>query len=347
MFVFDHPSFDDHEGVHAFADPASGLKAIVAIHSTARGPASGGCRLWSYVSEDAAIDDVLRLSKGMSYKNAMANLDLGGGKAVIIKPEGEFNRTALFTAFGKFIDQLGGRYITAEDVGVSPADMEIIHAQTPYVAGLNSGEAASGDPSPITAEGVYRGMRAAVQHRLGRDGLNGLTVAVQGIGHVGYALCEHVHKAGARLIVTDINTEALQKARDELGAVIVAPNDIYRQQADIFAPCALGRAINPDTLPQLKVKIVAGAANNQLSTPEMGAALHRNNILFAPDYVINAGGIINIASEISGTYDPAWVASKLDELEATTRDVFAKAERAKRPTNEIADDMARQRLGRA
>lgn len=343
MFVFDHPSFDDHEDVHAFIDPASGLKAIIAIHSTARGPASGGCRLWSYVSEDAAIDDVLRLSRGMSYKNAMANLDLGGGKAVIIKPEGDFDRTALFAAFGIVIDTLGGRYITAEDVGVSPADMQTIRAQTAHVAGLDSG---SGDPSPITAEGVYRGMRAAAQHRLGRESLDGLTVSVQGIGHVGYSLCEHLHKAGARLIVTDINADALEKAKQEFGAIIVAPNDIYRQKADIFAPCALGRSINPDTLPQFQVKIVAGAANNQLSTPEMGANLHRNNILFAPDYVINAGGIINIASEISGTYDRNWVNGKLDELEATTNDVFVQAKRKNRAPHDVADEMARQRLGR-
>jgi len=347
MFVFDHPSFDDHEGVHVFADPASGLKAIISIHSTLRGPSSGGCRLWSYKTEDAAIDDALRLSRAMSYKNVMANLELGGGKSVILKPEGDFDRKALFTAFGKAVHTLGGKYIVAEDVGVSPADMEIIKTQTPYVAGLNSGEAASGDPSPITAKGVFLGLCAAVKHRLGNDSVRGLTVAVQGIGHVGYALCRHLHEAGAHLIVTDINQDALDSAKAEFDAVVVEPDEIYKQDADIFAPCALGRAINPDSLLQLKVTIVAGAANNQLSTPEMGAALHRQNILFAPDYVINAGGIINIASEVSGTYDLDWVRGKLDELEVTTREIFAISARENRPANEVADKMARERLGRS
>lgn len=346
MFIFNHPSFDDHEGVHVFTDPASKLKAIISIHSTTRGPSSGGCRLWSYETEDAAIDDVLRLSRAMSYKNAMANLELGGGKSVILKPEGDFDRAALFAAFGKAVHTLGGKYIVAEDVGVSPADMEIIKMQTPYVAGLNSGDAASGDPSPITAKGVFLGLRAAVKHRLGKDSVKGLTVAVQGIGHVGYALCRHLHEAGAKLIVTDINQDALRKAKAEFGAVVVGLDEIYKQDVDIFAPCALGRAINPDSLLQLKARIVAGAANNQLSTPEMGAALHRKNILFAPDYVINAGGIINIASEVSGTYDLDWVMGKLDELEATTREVFDISARENRPTNEVADGMARERLGR-
>jgi len=346
MFVFDHPSFDDHEGVHVFTDPDCGLKAIISIHSTLHGPSSGGCRLWSYESEDAAIDDVLRLSRAMSYKNVMANLELGGGKSVILKPEGDFDRKALFTAFGKAVHTLGGKYIVAEDVGVSPADMEIIKTQTPYVAGLNSGEAASGDPSPITAKGVFLGLRAAAKHRLGKKSVKGLTVAVQGIGHVGYALCRHLHEAGAHLIVTDINQDALESAKAEFGAIVVGLDEIYKQEAEIFAPCALGRAINPDSLPQLKASIVAGAANNQLSTPEMGAALHRASILFAPDYVINAGGIINIASEVSGTYDPVWVDSKLDELERTTEEIFKISKSENRPTNDVADNMARKRLGR-
>lgn len=347
MFVFDHPSFDDHEGVHVFTDPASKLKAIICVHSTVRGPSSGGCRLWSYASEDAAIDDVLRLSRAMSYKNAMANLDLGGGKSVILKPEGDFDREALFTAFGRAVHTLGGKYIAAEDVGVSPDDMEIIKRQTPHVAGLDSGEAASGDPSPITAKGVFLGLRAAVKHRLGKENIEDLSVAVQGIGHVGYALCRHLHDAGAHLVVTDINEAALEKAKAEFGAVIVGLDEIYKQDVDIFAPCALGRAINPDSLPQLKASIVAGAANNQLSTPEMGAALHQKNILFAPDYVINAGGIINVASEVSGTYDLNWVMAKLEELEETTREVFEISARQNRPTNEVADIMARERLGRS
>lgn len=346
MFVFDHPSFDNHEAVHVVKDVASGLEAIIAVHSTTLGPSSGGVRFWSYDSYDDAIDDVLRLSHAMSYKTAMAGLELGGGKSVIIKPKGDFDRVALFESFGRAVNQISGSYIAAEDVGVSPADMKTIKTQTDFVAGLPEGENASGDPSPLTADGVYRCLKAGVSHRLKRDNVSGLTVSVQGIGHVGWALCEHLHKAGAKLIVTDINQDALTKAKAEFGAKIVEPNEIYSVDADVFAPCALGRAINPDTLPQLKVSVVAGAANNQLSTPEMGRALSRANILYCPDYVINAGGIINVASEVSGKYSATWVEGKLSELAGTMMDIFKASAKKGKATNYIADEMARKRIGR-
>lgn len=346
MFVFDHPSFDNHEGVHALFDEQTGLRAIIAVHSSALGPACGGCRLWDYATMDAAIDDALRLSMGMSYKSAMAGLSLGGGKCVVIRPRGEFDREALFAALGRQIDKLGGHYIAAADVGVNPQDLSVIGSQTRYVAGRKEGEGASGDSSPVTALGVFLGLKAAVRHRLKSDDLAGLTIGVQGVGHVGMHLCRYLHEAGASLVVTDINDELTAKAKSDFGAKIVGLNDIYSQDIDVFAPCALGRSINPDTLPMIKASIVAGAANNQLSTPEMGKALARQNILYAPDYVINAGGIINIASEIDGGYDPTWVDGKLAELETTLGEIFKLAERKKNPTNLIADDMARTRIGR-
>ena len=343
--MFENPDFDGHEGVHLFSDAESGLQAIIAVHNTNRGPGCGGTRFWSYDDPSDALSDVLRLSKAMSYKNAMADLDLGGGKGVIIKPKGEFDRVKIFAAYGRAIESIGGRYITAEDVGVSPKDMGVIKSQTNFVAGLNSGPAASGDPSPVTAEGVFRGLKVAVRHRLGREKLEGLTVAVQGIGHVGYSLCEHLYKAGCKLIVTDINQDALKKAQTDLDATIVSTDHIHAQDVDIYAPCALGGAISESTLPEIRASIIAGAANNQLATPEMGEACRSAGILYAPDYVINAGGIINVAAEVSGTYDLLWVKEKLSVLEKTLDTIFSKASRTSISTGLIADQMARQRLG--
>lgn len=344
MSVLSHPDFDDHEAVHAFCDPASGLRAYIGIHNTNRGPASGGTRFWSYESDAAALTDVLRLSRAMSYKNAMARLPIGGGKAVILAPQGEFDRTALFEAYGRAIEAVGGRYITAEDVGVSPTDMAVIKTQTDYVAGLAEGENASGDPSPVTAEGVFRSMKIAARHVFGSDDLSGRTVAVQGLGHVGYALAEHIAKAGGQLIVADINDAVLTKAESELGAKRVGVSDIHAAQADIFAPCALGGAINALTLPRLKAKAVVGAANNQLASRDMAQGLADREILFAPDYVVNAGGIINVAAEVSGHYDPAWVRGKLDELDETIDDVLrAAASKGQLPVD-VADAMARERM---
>ena len=342
--MFDHPDFDNHEGVHFFSDAKSGLQAIIAVHNTNLGPGAGGTRLWTYADPKDAVSDVLRLSKAMSYKNAMAGLELGGGKAVILKPETQFDRKALFEAYGRAVDSVCGKYITAEDVGVSPDDMRIIKTQTDFVAGLDDGPAASGDPSPVTAEGVFRSIKVAARHAMGLESLKGLRIAVQGLGHVGYGLCEHLHRAGAQLIVADINTAVLERAKTELGALIVEPDAIHAAAADIFAPCALGGAISEASLPDIRASIIAGAANNQLATPEMGEACRKRGILYAPDYVVNAGGIINVAAEVSGNYDPEWVQSKLDGLEVTLKDVFQRAAEQGIATNLVADEMARTRL---
>jgi len=345
MTIFSHPDFDNHEGVYAFSDLESGLKAYIAVHNTARGPGGGGTRFWSYASDAEALTDVLRLSRAMSYKNAMAEISLGGGKGVIIKPEGDFDREALFAAYGRAIEKVGGKYITAEDVGVSPDDMRVIKTQTDFVAGLDEGEAASGDPSPLTADGIFRGLEVAVKHKLGVEGFGGLTVAVQGLGHVGYNLCERLHAARAHLIVADINEAATAKAAAELNASVVSTDIIHAQEADIFAPCALGGAINVDTIDDIQAYIVGGAANNQLKTPDMGKALMERDILYCPDYVLNDGGIINVAAEVSGTYDPAWVDAKLEGLKVTLQKVFNRTDKTGKPTNDIADEMARERLG--
>lgn len=348
MSVFEHPSFDNHEKILFATDEKTGLKAIIGVHSTARGPSCGGCRFWSYNSSADALDDVLRLSQGMSYKNVMADLPIGGGKSVIMKPDGEFDRDALFQAFGRAVEALHGNYITAEDVGVNPTDMMSVHKQTQHVTGLPEGKAASGDPSPVTAEGVFRGIRACVKRATGSEDMTGIRVAVQGAaGHVGTYLSGHLSKAGASLVVADMDPATLQKHKDEFGAVIVDKDVIYDQDVDVFAPCALGSVINPETIDRLKVKMVAGAANNQLASLEMGAELQKRGILYAPDYVINAGGIINVMGEIRGDFDPEWVKGKLAGLEATLGEILDRAENEGRPSNVVADEMARARLEEA
>jgi len=344
MSVFDRDNFDNHESVHFFSDANSGLEAIIAVHNTARGPGAGGTRLWAYNSSIDALEDALNLSKAMSYKNAMADIPFGGGKGVIIRPKTDFDRMALFTSYGKAIESLGGIYCTAEDVGVSTADMEVVRAQTRFVGGLDSGEAASGDPSPVTAEGVFRGLHVASQRALRQDDLKGLRVAVQGLGHVGYSLCQKLSAAGARLFVADINQKAVKMAEQEMGAVIVDPDQIHAQEVDIFAPCALGGAINPGAIDQIQAKIVGGAANNQLSAGEMGQALKDRDILYCPDYVINGGGIINVAAELSGQYEPEWVDKKLDGLAGTLDEIFRLSVTENKPTNEIADRLASERI---
>lgn len=344
MSIFSHPDFDDHEGVYSFSDPASGLKTFIAVHNTNRGPASGGTRFWEYTNDAEALTDVLRLSRAMSYKNAMAEIPLGGGKGVIIRPRGDFDRKALFSAYGRAIEKVGGQYITAEDVGVSPDDMQTIKTQTDYVAGLDEGEAASGDPSPHTADGIFRGLGVAVKHKLGVEGFGGLIVAIQGLGHVGYNLASRLHKSGARLIVADINSEVTTKAANDFKAKVVGVDEIHAQEVDIYAPCALGGAINKKTIEDISAFIIGGAANNQLKTPDMGEALRARNILYCPDYVLNAGGIINVASEVSGRYDYGWVNGKLENIKASLQEVFDRSDNTAKPTNEIADIMARERL---
>ena len=348
MTLFDNPAFENHEGVHAFHDEATGLKTIIAVHSTTLGPAAGGCRMWPYDSAEAALTDALRLSRAMSYKNAMAGLELGGGKSVIIGDSRKDKTPALFQAFGRAVERVGGRYWTAEDVGVSPADLEEARKETRYVAGLEGHAAASGDPSPVTAEGVFRGVRLCVERAYGRD-LNGVTVAIQGVGHVGAYLAEKLHAAGARLIITDVNQAALDKVAAATGAEVVSPDAIFDAEAEVFAPCALGGAINADTLGRLKGRVVAGGANNQLASPQIGRALFDKGLLYAPDYVINGGGIINVAAEIRGleagtAFDQAWVDAKLDRLALTLGEVLDRAVAEGRPTHEIADEMARERI---
>ena len=297
MTLFDSPAFEGHEGVHAFSDEKSGLKCIIAVHSTARGPAAGGCRMWPFPSAEAALEDALRLSRAMSYKNAMADLELGGGKSVIIGDARSQKTPALFEAFGRAVEDVGGKYWTAEDVGVSPADLAHARKHTRYVAGLDGHPAASGDPSPVTAEGVFRGVRLCVKRALKRD-LDGVRVAIQGVGHVGAYLAEKLHAAGAKLILTDVNAEALRRVAAATDADIVAPGAIFDVEADVFAPCALGGAISLDTLPRLRARVIAGGANNQLADAAAGVELFKRGILYAPDYVINGGGIINVAGEI-------------------------------------------------
>jgi len=349
MTLFDSVSFANHEGIHAFSDEKTGLQAIVAVHSTARGPAVGGTRMWNYGSSAEALEDVLRLSKGMSYKNAVADLEMGGGKSVILGDSRTQKTPELFRAFGRAVDQLGGVYYAAEDVGVSVADIAEARKVTPYVLGLNDGPEASGDPSPVTAEGVYRSTLAVARRLWKQDDLTGLTVAVQGIGHVGGYLADKLHRAGARLVMTDVNTALLAEVAARTKAEIVAPDAIYDVKADIYAPCALGATLNPGTLKRLSVKAVVGAANNQLATPQIGRALFEACVLYAPDYVVNGGGIINVASELrarqsGGAYDPAWVETKLSRLMETLDEILDRAQAENRPTHEIADAVAEARI---
>jgi len=338
--LFDLVDFDDHEQVVFCSDNKSNLKAIIAVHSTALGPAAGGSRFWDYASDEAALKDVLRLSKGMTYKNAMAGLKLGGGKAVIIGDPKTIKSEDLFKAFGKAVNDLGGRYYTAEDVNITTGDMAIVNQVTDYVSGL---EGKSGNPGPFTALGTFLGIKAAVKFKLNRDDLTGLKVAVQGLGSVGYSLCEKLHAAGAELIVTDINQQTLDKAATELNAKIVGLDEIYSQDVDVFSPCALGASINDDSLSQLKAVIVAGCANNQLAEARHDIALTKQGILYAPDYVINAGGIINVALEI---YPEPYCAEKatglVEEIFHTLMTVFTTAKDKGLPTGQVADAMARE-----
>lgn len=345
MSVFETEAFDAHESLHAFFDEPTGLRCFIAIHSTRRGPAAGGVRLWRYPDSAAAMTDVLRLARGMSFKSAITDLPLGGGKAVIMKPDEPVDRAAMFAFFGRCVDSLGGRYVTAEDVGVGPDDMRAVAGATRHVAGLPEGRAASGDPSPITARGVFLGLKAAVERALGRAGLRDLRVAVQGAGHVGSYLCALLAEAGARVVVADVDAAAAARVAERFGAEIVAPDAIYDCDVEVFSPNALGAVINPATIDRLRCRVVAGGANNQLARPEMGAELARRGIVYAPDYAINGGGIINIAAEIAGAYDPDWVEAKLAAMIETLKNVLDRAAREDRSSADVADEIARERLG--
>jgi len=334
---FDLPDFDNHEQVVFCSDDESGLKAIIAVHSTKLGAAVGGCRMWNYASDEEALVDVLRLSKGMTYKNAMAGLTMGGGKSVIIGDASKIKSDELFKAFGRALNGLNGRYISAEDVNITTGDIAVVNTETAFVAGT---EGKSGNPAPFTALGTFLGIKAAVKHKLKTDDLTGLRVAIQGLGSVGYYLCEHLHNAGAKLVVTDLNQQALDKVANEFGAEVVGLNEIYDQNVDIYAPCALGATINDSTIDRIKAKIVAGCANNQLAEPRHDQALVERGILYAPDYVINAGGIINVSFE--DDYCEEKATKKVEEIYDTLIDVFNKAEQENKPTGQMADEMARE-----
>ena len=340
MKLFDTMGSMGHEQVVLYHDAAAGYRGIVAIHSTVLGPALGGTRFWKYASDEEAIVDALRLARGMTYKNAVAGLNLGGGKSVIIGDNKTADRELIFRAHGRFVESLGGRYITAEDVGTSTADMDYVHMETTSVSGLAG---RSGDPSPVTAHGVFRAIQASAKERWGKDDISGRTVAVQGCGHVGYYLAKELHEAGAKLIVTDIDADRAKRAVKEFGAKAVKPEEIYAVKAHIFAPCALGAVINNKTLPQLKVEIVAGAANNVLLEEKHGDALEKKHILYAPDYVANAGGVINVYGELAG-WTSARALRKADEIYDTVLKVFSIAKADKIPTYEAADRLAEQRI---
>ena len=345
MSVFSEADYDNHEQVVFCSDAGSGLRAVIAIHNCHRGPALGGCRMWPYASEHDAVRDALRLSRGMTYKSAMARLPLGGGKAVVIGDPRRDKSRALLEALAHAVDRLGGRYIVAEDSGTTVADMQLMRHFTPHVAGVEERITAngiqSGDPSPATAYGVFVGIRAAVRIRLGQDSLTGLRVALQGVGHVGLALARRLEAAGARLWITDVRREALSRAARELAATVVEPQEIFGLDVDLFAPCALGAVIDDQTLPRLKAAIVAGAANNQLAEARHDAELFRRGILYAPDYVINAGGIIDIHYERSG-YDHAAVTRHIDGIDDSLTEIFHRSREQRQPTGEIADRMAEE-----
>ena len=340
MEIIEKTTNTEHEKVLFARDSESGYRGIIAIHSTVLGPAVGGTRFWNYASEDEAITDALRLSRGMTYKNALPGLPLGGGKSIIIGDNKTPNREPLFRAHGRFVDSLGGLYITAEDVGTSPADMEIVRQETRHVAGLPG---RSGDPSPVTARGVFRAIQAATKFRWNRNELSGLTVAVQGCGHVGYHLVKMLHEAGARLIVSDVNDENLARVVDEFGVVTVSPGEIYGVDADIFSPCALGGVINDQTISELKVQIVAGAANNQLLDEQHGEMLKERKILYVPDYLANAGGVFNGCTEVLG-WEPARALQKVEQIYDSVLTILENANTQGITTNEAANRLAEDRI---
>ncbi len=340
MDIFELMNQREHEQLVFWSEPRFGYRGIIAIHDTTLGPALGGTRFWNYEREEDAIVDALRLARGMTFKSALAGLNLGGGKSVIIGDPDVRDREMIFRSHGRAVESLGGRYITAEDVGTSPQDMEYVHMETDYVVGLLG---KSGDPSPVTAYGVYRGMKAAALHRYGDESLEGKHVTVQGVGHVGYYLCEHLAQEGARLTVTDIAPEKVERVVQEFGAEAVEPDEIYAVDADIFAPCALGAVINDATLEVLKVDIVAGAANNQLEEARHGDEIERKGILYCPDYLINAGGLINVYAEIQG-WAPERSKRKAGEIYTTLLRILELAEREKISTAQAADRVALERI---
>ncbi|MGN6620482.1 MAG: Leu/Phe/Val dehydrogenase [Sphingomonas sp.] len=342
------PDFDAHEGVHLFTDPDSGLSAVIAVHSTKLGPAAGGVRFWHYADSDGAITDALRLSRGMSYKNAMAGLDLGGGKGVVLadKP-GAVISEAQLKAFGRAVESLGGRYVTAEDVGMSEARMKVIAGETRYVSGLPvASGAAGGDPGPYTAMGIYLGVKAAAKRGLGATDMKGVHVAIQGVGSVGGGLARLLAKDGARLTLADVDADKAKVLADQLGAESAPADTILTIEADIVSPNALGAILTEASIAKLRTRVIAGGANNQLATREDGTRLHERGILYAPDYVINAGGIINVGLEYLGHGDEAEVNARIAKIPDRLAEVWDESERSGRPSSEVADTIAQRLIGR-
>ncbi len=340
--------FDAHEEIHFVTDEKGGLKAIIAVHSTHLGPAAGGARFWHYARDEEALVDALRLSRGMSYKNAMAGLPLGGGKSVILADADRTKTPDLLHAFGKAVDHLGGRYITAEDVGMSVADMIEVHRSTKYVAGLpNSAGDVGGDPGPHTSLGVFLGIKAAVKHALGKDNLDGLHIAIQGAGSVATGVALHACAESAKLSIADIDQAKAQKLADAAGGKVVSPDEILGLEADVFSPNALGAILDEKTIPGLKVPIIAGGANNQLATPEDGQRVQQRGILYAPDYVINAGGIINVCTEYLGDGDASLVRERIEGIPLRLEQVWTESKASGRDPAAVADAMAQRLIGRA
>ncbi|MGQ0741532.1 MAG: Leu/Phe/Val dehydrogenase [Alphaproteobacteria bacterium] len=345
MSVFESVDFDHHETVAFFDDQHSGLKSIVALHSTVLGPACGGCRMYPYSNGEDALTDVLRLSRGMSYKNAMADLPLGGGKAVVIGHAAKDKTEAKLLAFGRAVESLGGRYITAMDVGIKQADLLVIARATKYAAGYDQPGKTGGDSAPLTALGVFLGLKAAVKHGLKTDRLSGLRVAIQGVGKVGMRVAAQLHAEGAKLTIADLNANAAREGAEKFGAAIVGIDEIVTADCDVLAPCALGAILNDKTVPALKAKVVAGGANNQLERDHHGAMLRDRGVLYAPDYVINGGGVICVAGQIFGWSD-AEIERRVRGIPDTLARIFVRADAEGRPPNVIADSMARERLAR-
>ena len=340
MEILEKTTNSEHEKIFIGREPESGYRGIIAIHSTARGPAVGGTRIWNYANEDDALTDALRLSRGMTYKNALAALPLGGGKAVIIGDNKNLDREAIFSAHGRFVEALGGIFTTAEDVGTSPSDMEIVRRETSHVAGLLYG---TGDPSPYTARGVFRAMQAAAKHVWNSDELSGVTVALQGCGNVGYNLARNLHTAGAKLIVSDVDAQKTRRLVEEFGAAVVESEQILDARAEIFAPCALGAVINDRSIPQLHSQIVAGAANNQLLEDRHGDMLKERGILYVPDYAANSGGVFSGCLDLLG-WKPEVVAKKVDEIYNTVLSILELASAEGISTSKAADRIAESRF---
>jgi leucine dehydrogenase len=343
MHIFEKMAEYRYEQLVFCHDKSTGLRAVIAIHDTTLGPSLGGCRMWPYASEEEAVVDALRLARGMTYKAAASGLNLGGGKSVIIGDPKRDKSEALFRSFGRYVETLGGRYIVAEDVGISPEEIEHIRVETSHVAGVDITRGGSGDPSPLTALGVFEGIRACVAEARDSDALEGVAVAVQGLGHVGYHLCRLLHEAGARMMVADLNAAAVEGAVAEFGAKAVEPDEILFVPCDVFAPCALGAVVDDETLPRLRCSIIAGSANNVLAEARHGEALAERGILYAPDYVINAGGLINVADELEG-YNRERATKRVMRIRDSVERIIAISKRDGVPTNVAADTLALERI---